>query len=100
MLHELLTAHRIELIERCRSKAAKRRAPEAAQAVLQHGVPLFLNQIIKTLEIEQTADPMQSRSVSGPSGGGPSTSEVRATATLHGRRSSNGPARAMPSRSD
>ena len=53
--------------------------------MLQHGVPLFLNQIIKTLQIEQTADPMQSRSVSGPSGGGPSRSEVRATATLHGR---------------
>ena len=52
--------------------------------MLQHGVPLFLNQIIKTLEIEQTADPMQSRSVSGPSGGGPPTSEVRASATLHG----------------
>jgi signal transduction histidine kinase len=28
---------------------------------------------------------MQSRSVSGPSGGGPATSEVRAAATLHGR---------------
>jgi signal transduction histidine kinase len=51
---------------------------------LEHGVPLFLDQIIKTLQIEQTADPMQSRAVSGPSGGGPHASELSTTATLHG----------------
>ena len=84
LLHDLLTAHRIELIDRCREKAAKRLAPGTAPLGLEHGVPLFLDQIIKTLQIEQTADPMQSRSVSGPAGGGPSTSEVRAAATLHG----------------
>jgi signal transduction histidine kinase len=43
-----------------------------------------LDQIIKTLQIEQTADPMQSRSVSGPSGGGPPKSELSAAAMLHG----------------
>jgi signal transduction histidine kinase len=85
LLHELLTAHRIELVDRCKQTAAKRLAPAPAPDGLQYGVPLFLDQIIKTLQIEQTADPMQSRRVSGPSGGGPSTSEVRAAATLHGR---------------
>jgi signal transduction histidine kinase len=85
LLHELLTAHRFELVERCKEKAAKRLSPKTAPSGLQHGVPLFLDQLIKTLQIEQTADPMQSRSVSGPSGGGRSTSEVRAAATLHGR---------------
>ena len=85
MLHELLTAHRIELIDRCRAKAAKRFTPEATEAALKHGIPLFLDQIIKTLQIEQTAEPMQSRMVSGPSGGGASASEIRSTATLHGR---------------
>ena len=85
MLNELLIAHRIELVDRCKEKGAKRFAPGTPPTGLHHGVPLFLDQIIKTLQIEQTADPMQSRSVSGPSGGGPSTSEVRAAATLHGR---------------
>ena len=85
VLHELLTSHRIELIDRCREKAARRLAPGTTPAGLRHGIPLFLDQIIKTLEIEQTAEPMRSRSVSGPSGGGPSASEIRATATLHGR---------------
>ncbi len=51
----------------------------------QHGIPLFLDQIIKTLQIEQTADPMQSRCVSGPAGGGPSKSELSSAAMLHGR---------------
>src|SRR6187549_3163592 len=52
LLHELLTAHRIELIDRCREKAAKRLAPGTAPIGLEHGVPLFLDQIIKTLQIE------------------------------------------------
>ena len=84
VLCELLTAHRIELIERCGAKTAKRFAPAATEAAT-HGVPLFLDQIIRTLQIEQTAAPMQSRMVSGPSGGGASASEIRSTATLHGR---------------
>ncbi len=84
MLHELLTVHRLELIDRCRGKVAKRLAPETMPTGFEHGIPLFLDQIIKTLQIEQTADPMQSRSVSGPSGGGPSKSELSAAAMLHG----------------
>jgi signal transduction histidine kinase len=85
VLHELLTAHRLELIDRCREKVAKRLAPATMPSGFQHGIPLFLEQIIKTLQIEQTADPMQSRSVSGPSGGGPSKSELSTAAMLHGR---------------
>ncbi|HET9108212.1 MAG TPA: HAMP domain-containing sensor histidine kinase [Steroidobacteraceae bacterium] len=54
-------------------------------AELTHGIPLFLDQLIKTLEIEQTSDPMRSRWVSGPAGGGPVLSEMSAAAALHGR---------------
>ena len=85
MLHDLLNAHRTELIERCKAKTAKRFTREATEAVLTHGLPLFLDQIIRTLQIEQTTEPMQSRMVSGPSGGGASVSEISSTATLHGR---------------
>ena len=85
MLHDLLNAHRTELIERCKAKTAKRFTREATEAVLTHGLPLFLDQIIRTLQIEQTTEPMQSRMVSGPSGGGAPASEISATATLHGR---------------
>lgn len=85
VLHEFLTTNRTDLIERCRLKVAKRLAPKAAGKGLAHGIPSFLDQLIKTLEVEQTSDPMRSRRVSGPSGGGAVVSEIAATAALHGR---------------
>jgi signal transduction histidine kinase len=86
MLHEFLAAHRVDLIRRCESKVARRPGTTATAAELQHGIPLFLDQLIKTLRVEQTSEPMQSRKVSGPSGGGtPVLSEVGVTAARHGR---------------
>ena len=73
------------MIERCRLKVAKRLAPKGAGKELAHGIPSFLDQLIKTLEVEQTSEPMLSRKVSGPSGGGAVVSEIAATAALHGR---------------
>jgi signal transduction histidine kinase len=85
VLHDFLTAHRAELIARCRSKVLTRRAPKATDAELEHGIPLFLDQLIKTLTVEQSSDPLRSRSVSGPSDGGTSaSSEIGATAAQHG----------------
>src|SRR5579863_7655955 len=85
MLHEFLTTNRDALVERCRLKVAKRLAPKVTDAELTHGIPLFLDQLIKTLRVEQTPDPMRSRRVSGPAGGGPILSEMGAAAALHGR---------------
>jgi len=86
MLHEFLTQNRANLIERCRLKVAQRSAPRVTSAELTHGIPLFLDQLIKTLEVEQTSEPMRSRKVSGPAGGGrPVLSEMGAAAALHGR---------------
>ena len=85
MLHEFLSANRAELIERCALKVAQRPSPEPTDAELEHGIPLFLDQLVKTLRMERTADPMKSREVSGPSGGGPLPSEIGTTAARHGR---------------
>jgi len=85
VLHEFLTTNKAELIERCRLKVANRLAPKVAGEGLAHGIPRFLDQLIKTLEVEQTSQPMRSRRVSGPSGGGAVVSEIAATAALHGR---------------
>ena len=86
MLHEFLSAHRDELIDRCRLKVAQRRAPKPTDAELEHGIPHFLDQLIKTLQVEQTPDPLRSRDVSGESGGEASVfSEIGATAAQHGR---------------
>jgi signal transduction histidine kinase len=85
VLHQFLTTNRAELTERCRLKVAQRLAPKGAGKELAHGIPRFLDQLIKTLELEQTSEPMLSRRVSGPSGGGAVLSEIAATAALHGR---------------
>jgi signal transduction histidine kinase len=85
VLHEFLTANRIDLIDRCRLKVAQRLAPKVTDAELAYGIPRFLDQLIKTLQVERTSEPMRSRRVSGPAGGGPVLSEIAVTAALHGR---------------
>ena len=61
--------------------------PRASDAELLHGIPLFLEQLIKTLQIEETSTPLESRKVSGPSDGGktPVSSEIGTTAAKHGK---------------
>lgn len=85
MLHEFLTLHRSDLIDRCRTKVAERADPDVADLKSIHGIPPFLDQLIKTLQVEQTSMPMDSRKVSGPSGGGmPVLSEIGCSAAHHG----------------
>jgi signal transduction histidine kinase len=85
VLHEFLSAHRPALIRRCRLKVMNRRMPKITDAELEHGVPLFIDQLIKTLRVEQTSAPLESRKVSGPSDGGTSaSSEIGGTAARHG----------------
>ena len=85
MMHIFLTNNRSELIERCKAKVAQRPLRAATDKQLQNGVPLFLEQLIKTLRIEQTATPMDSREISGPSDGETTRSEVGTSAAQHGR---------------
>lgn len=86
MMYDFLIANRAELVARCRAKVALRPARAASSAQLDHGVPLFLAQLIRTLELEQGAEPMRSRAISGPAGGGaPVPSEMGAAAARHGR---------------
>jgi signal transduction histidine kinase len=86
MLHEFLDANRPTLIARCLEKLAQRPSTRAAGAELEFGVPVFLDEVIRTLRLEQGASPMQSRRVSGKSGGTiDSLSEIGETAAAHGR---------------
>jgi len=85
VLHEFLTANKTDLIHRCRLKVARRVAPNGNAAELDHGVTPFLAQLIETLKVERTSEPLRSLKISGPSGGGPAASEIAVTAALHGR---------------
>jgi hypothetical protein len=83
MMHEFLTVNSDELAFRCREKVATHPGRVASAAQLQHGIPLFLQQLIRTLEIEQTA-PLKSPADSGPVGAGGAHFELSSTAALHG----------------
>ncbi|TWI01096.1 hypothetical protein IP90_02718 [Luteimonas cucumeris] len=85
-MHDFLKANRAELIARCRVKVAQRAPPGMPENELEHGITVFLEQLIKTLQVEQTAHPMLSRKVSGPTGGGkPALSEIGESAAQHGK---------------
>ncbi|HET9485662.1 MAG TPA: HAMP domain-containing sensor histidine kinase [Xanthomonadales bacterium] len=56
MLSEFLSDNRNELIRRCREKASRRSAPKATPDELEHGIPLFLTQLIETLHREHRDD--------------------------------------------
>jgi signal transduction histidine kinase len=49
MLHEFVTAHRDDLIRRCRVKVETRSVPVPTPAELEYGVPRFLDQLVGAL---------------------------------------------------
>ena len=49
MLHEFITFKREEIIARCRAKVAARSIPPPSDAEINHGVPLFLDQLVDAL---------------------------------------------------
>jgi len=90
MLYEYLIANKTTLLDRCRSRVAERAPLSADTRDVQHGIPLFLDQLIKTLAAEQAADDRMSVKVSGASGGKvPERSEIGASAARYGRELSS-----------
>src|SRR5438876_5872127 len=63
MLNEFITLNREEIVARCRAKVATRSTPPPSAAEIDHGVPLFLDQLVdmlrsggtSTLAIDQSA---------------------------------------------
>lgn len=84
-MYEFLINNRENLATRCREKVALRPGRLASEAQLQNGVPMFLDQLIRTLAVERTSNPMASRNISGPSDGSVALSQVGITAAEHGR---------------
>jgi len=80
MLHEFLTANRQELIGRCRDKAAKRRGSMALTSVADNDAPLFLGQLVDTLQREATIPPPSAGKAPDPA----APTEIGRAAALHG----------------
>lgn len=80
-----LLNNRDELIRRCRDKVALRPSRGATLEQLSHGVPMFLDQLTRTLEAEDEGDAVGGFQISGASGGeGSALSEMGVSATVHG----------------
>ena len=84
-MHEFLRNNRDELIARCKYKVSKRPRRAATQEQLANGVPLFLDQLTRTLEAEESNEGGESMRISGPSGGDSlALSEMGVAAAAHG----------------
>jgi signal transduction histidine kinase len=67
VLFEFITLYRDDIIRRCRAKVAARATPPPTTAEIDHGVPLFLDQLVAALRQGQS-----------------SSHEISQTAILHG----------------
>src|SRR3954466_901971 len=87
VLYDFLRNHETNLIARCCVKAAKRPMPTEAKEALFNGVPVFIRQLIDTLEMEQHPPrAFNDRRGPGPTAGGRRrASEMSKSATIHGR---------------
>src|SRR5579872_5026513 len=83
MLSAFLSTNRSVLIDRCRATVRSRSDPKPTDKELVHGIPMFLDQLIETLQLEQ-APGLEDSTVEGSNVRGSSSSELAATATLHG----------------
>jgi signal transduction histidine kinase len=62
MLHEFIALNRDEIIRRCRVKVATRPVPPHTDTEIDHGVPLFLDQLVDALRQGKASSPEISRS--------------------------------------
>lgn len=68
MLHEFVAFNRAEIIRRCRAKVASRSMPLPHKLEIDHGVPVFLDQLVNALRMDLASSP-----------------EIDRTAVQHGR---------------
>lgn len=80
MLHEFLMSNRQALISRCQAQVSRRFEPTGIPAAINHGVPLFLQQLVETLRHEQTTSLREDTGARRT----PAPTEIGRSAALHG----------------
>ena len=84
-MRQFLLDNRADLIERCKAKVAKRPKRAATADQLANGVPMFLDQLVRTLGAEEDGLDEESVRISGSSGGDTlALSEIGVSAAVHG----------------
>jgi signal transduction histidine kinase len=86
-MYRFLANNRDELLARCKAKVAQRPLREATVEQLANGVPMFLDQLVKTLQAEDDGELGASLRISGAAGGDAAAlSEIGVSAAAHGRQ--------------
>ena len=57
VLHEFIAVNRNEIIRRCRAKVAARSMPPPTDREIDHGVPVFLDQLVNALRLGLSSSP-------------------------------------------
>src|SRR5687767_3252760 len=57
MLYDFVALNRAEIIRRCRANVATRAVPPPTAAEIDHGVPLFLEQLVEALRLGLSSSP-------------------------------------------
>src|ERR1700735_391050 len=83
MLHDFLMTNRTLLIDRCRGMVAGRSSTKLESAELSHGIPIFLEQVAKTLAVRHRRPVVEGETPSSKAVG--PESGLSAIATLHGK---------------
>lgn len=86
-MYRFLSDNYADLVARCKAKVSQRPRRAATPEQLANGIPLFLTQLISTLEAEGEGHMDESSRISGAAGGTATRSSVMgASATAHGRK--------------
>ncbi len=86
MMHSFLTDNKAELIARCKVKVSARPLRAATALQLEDGLPLFLDQLTRTLQAEEAGSDAGLQ-ISGPAGGiSQVRSEMGVSAAAHGKQ--------------
>lgn len=85
-MHDFLLKYRDDLIARCTLKVSRPAMRAATRQQLANGIPLFIDQLIRTLVAELAEADDECLRISGPSGGALSSKpEMGVAATAHGK---------------
>jgi signal transduction histidine kinase len=79
MLHDFIVENREKIIDRARQRVSERTAPKSTDTKLEHGIPIFLTQLVSALAQVSSANPL--RLV----GKADATRQITDSATHHGR---------------
>jgi signal transduction histidine kinase len=83
VLHDFIKTNRAALIDRCQAMVASRSEPTLTDQKFTHGIPIFLDQLIEKLTIDQAAGSIENPNEHAIPRS--SISEIGSMAAMHGR---------------